>query len=331
MATDLGGLRCYAANSTFAAHKEWWLKDDHDNYVKYPSMDYTVKAARDWWASLPLLGDGDGTFEGHPVSELIDGVLADGAGYVRLPNVSDARREEQTDGKNKMIAQLQAAFTKANGGVVMANGISMYGGSTADPRRKPDDHNVWLLDYTNGILNEHIAVFEQVHHTNGSLIVDKVEECMQAIDAAAARDNHSKNVFVSTWPGPYSGIGPQGPEYAKAGPEPTPTTKDEWRDALRRHFSFALALYLSVVEANIYWFYGGVWYELHQGFVTCPEAPESCSAPPEWYPALQKSLGPPQGARKLVAGKKYEWTREFEHATVHLNLNNPNVSKVIFH
>jgi hypothetical protein len=38
----------------------------------------------------------------------------------------------------------------------------MYGGSTADPRITPDDHNLELLKHSTGILNEHIAVFEQV-------------------------------------------------------------------------------------------------------------------------------------------------------------------------
>jgi hypothetical protein len=126
LATDLGGLRCYAANATFAKHKEWWLKDDNGNYLPYPSLDWTVPAARDWWANLPLLGDGDGTFEGIPTSELIDGVLADGATFVRAPNISIERREELTDAKFKMVSQLQTIFAKANGGVVMANGIRYH-------------------------------------------------------------------------------------------------------------------------------------------------------------------------------------------------------------
>ena len=58
-------------------------------------------------------------------------------------------------------------FTKANGGMVMANGISMYGGANADPRR-PKDHNLEVLKYTNSIMNEHTAVFELVNSKNAS-------------------------------------------------------------------------------------------------------------------------------------------------------------------
>jgi hypothetical protein len=208
LATDLGGLRCYAANATFAKHKgkfliavqdpslmfaistaEWWLKDDNGKYLKYPSIDWSNAAARDWWTSLPLLGDGNGTFEGTPTSELIDGVLADGATFVRAPNISVARREALTDAKFKMVGQLQDIITKANGGVVMANGISMYGASADDPRITPDDHNLGLLGHSDGILDEHIAVFEQVEKKNASLRVQLVADNLVAIEKAAAMKN----------------------------------------------------------------------------------------------------------------------------------------------
>jgi hypothetical protein len=64
------------------------------------------------------------------------------------------------------------------------------------------------------------------------------------------------------------------------------------------------------------------------GIVACPEGPESCPSPTEWYPDLDDPLGAPMGQRVEVA--PCVWTREFEHATVHLNFNRPNESKVSF-
>lgn len=55
------------------------------------------------------------------------------------------------------------------------------------------------------------------------------------------------------------------------------------------------------------------------GFVPCPEAPDTCAAPPNWYPELAKPLGAPMGPRKQVG--PYAWEREFEHALVHLDLS----------
>jgi hypothetical protein len=334
-ATDTGGISCYAANSTYMSHPEWWLKDDSGAIVggaSKPMIDWQNAEARDWWVSIPLKGDGDGTFEGQPVSELIDGVLADGSGFSTLGlaagKISVARLESLADAHSAMVGAMQQACTKLNDGLVMANGISMYA-SQEDPRNA--DHHLSLLGVAGSVMNEHLAVFESVNHANASLNVETVSRNLDAIAAAAAMHNGTRSVFVSTWPGFFVGFGARGqpmyPPVAQGG-EVTPTTNDEWRDALRRHFDFAFALFLIVAEANTWFNYAGVWYELHQGYVTCPEAPESCMAPPEWYPKLDLPLGAPLGARKATG--EYKWAREFAHATVAVDLSDPKECAVTF-
>jgi hypothetical protein len=97
--------------------------------------------------------------------------------------------------------------------------------------------------------------------------LDKVSADLDAIVAASQSFNGTKAVFVQTWPGMYvdthftpSAQGPASvyPPVADGG-EPTPQNNAEWRSALRSHFSFAHALFLSVAEDNTYWFYGGYW------------------------------------------------------------------------
>ena len=337
-ATDQQGIHCYKAGDAFNKHPEWHLKDDEGNvYLERggPILDASNADARAWWTSIPLLGDGDGTYKGTPVSELIDGVLADSAGYGPFKNMSIARCEKLIDAKYKMMGDLQSMFTKANGGMVMANGISMYGGANADPRR-PKDHNLEVLKYTNSIMNEHTAVFELVNSKNASLKVDDTSQNLDAILAAAKMDNGSKTVFIQSWPGLYantnfrpSSKGPASvyPPVANGG-EPTPQNNEEWRAALRSHFAFAHALFLSIATPNTYWFYGAVWYSTEDGYLPCPENLNRCPAPPEWYPDLEKPLGAPLGDRKLIA--PYVWEREFEHAKVHVDLNQCNNSKVTF-
>ena len=75
--------------------------------------------------------------------------------------------------------------------------------------------------------------------------------------------------------------------------------------------------------------YAGYWYSSNTGYIACPDAPSSCPAPPEWYPDLKKPLGAPKGPRKLVS--PYVWTRDFEHASVRLDLFDRNASRVIYH
>jgi hypothetical protein len=172
---------------------------------------------------------------------------------------------------------------------------------------------------------KHTASFGQdVNSANASFNVETVKGEMELLDAALARDGGSKSVYIQTWPGLY--FHPQ--EYPPGG-EPTPTNNEEWREALRRHFSFAFAYYLSVAEVNAYWMYSGIWYDADQGYLPCNDDPSSCPAPQEWYPDLLKPLGAPLGKRTEVS--PYVFEREFEHAKVHLDLNRPNASIVTFH
>ena len=103
-----------------------------------------------------------------------------------------------------------------------------------------------------------------------------------------------------------------------------------WRSALVKYLPFNLAAFLTVAQENT-WFTQAVWYEDRQGFIPCPDAPDTCATPADFYAEyLDRPLGPPLGARRKVAA--YRWTREFEHATVTLDLDDPvGGSGVLFH
>ncbi len=320
-------ITCYRAHAEFAAHPEWQLKLDNGTRLPF-TLDWENPDAREWWTSVPLGGqNGTGLWNGVPVHTLIDGVLADGSAWSHYDGVALPRLEQLYDAHLRMIGQLQAAFdSTGNGGVVMANAISMYGGVNQDPRPQYD-HGAEALDWVAAAMNEHTAAFESVNRNNASLNVETVKTDMEVIDAALRRDNGSKLVFVQTWPGLYAGVQSYSP--VANGGEPTPTTIAGWRNALRSHFAFAQALFLSVAEPNAFWFYGATWYESHTGYIDCPEDRTTCPTPPEWYPDLQKPLGPPLGPRVEVS--PYVWRREFAHASVLLDLNMPNRSSTTYH
>lgn len=264
--TDQGAIGCYAANKTLNAHPEWWLKQDNGSYVPGPRIDFSVQAAADWWVSVPL----DPQW-GDP--KMIDGVLADGAGYGPIPGVSTARAETFYSAKKAAMAKMQAKYTALNGGIVMGNGLNMYGGANANPGHP---HDLDLLDSVGAVMNEHYAVFESVNAHNHSLNLEMVKTDLAIIEQAAS--DLTKNVFVSTWPGLFVGFGKDGFPLWPQGGESQPVGNDGWRKALSDHFMFAFASVLTVAGPNVYMTYG-VWYELHQGYVSCPEAPESCCTP----------------------------------------------------
>jgi hypothetical protein len=132
------------------------------------------------------------------------------------------------------------------------------------------------------------AVFESVSSVNASFNLDTVSQDLDAIVRASQMANGTKVVFVQTWPGLYvsTQFSPSKTGPAKVYPpggEPTPQNNSQWRNALREHYNFAQALFLSVAEANTFWFYGGYWYSSTTGYLPCPDDLDSCPAPPEWF------------------------------------------------
>jgi len=330
--TGLAAFRCYANKQVYEAHPEWWLRDDNGNVVD-GHFDFTIKEAAEWFVSIPLAA--------ADAADIIDGVLLDGAGFEKTRHISTDRLEQLMTAKLDMAAQLQAEFDKlGRGGVVMGNGFSEYNQSPTDP------HHFRILDSMHGILNEHFAAFEQVDRRTGALNKDKVSDVLDNIEFAST-SNSSKQVFCSFWAGHYVGFssepgpGHGWPKYfdnsqpcGSKSSTGTHCTRDQlysgWRQQLEKYLPFNLAAFLTVAQANT-WFTQAVWYQDQQGFMPCPDRPNSCALGDSFYADyLKKPLGSPKGLRKKVSA--YKWTREFEHATVTLDLNNPlGGSGIVFH
>jgi hypothetical protein len=94
-----------------------------------------------------------------------------------------------------------------------------------------------------------------------------------------------------------------------------------------------VALYLTLAEENVFMQYQG-WYMTYLGGLPCDIAPQNqgsnCNSPNEadWYKNLSYSLGAPLGPYS-VSGTVY--TREFENASVYLDLWNPQMASVTFY
>ena len=89
-------------------------------------------------------------------------------------------------------------MARINGPDDAARCFSRYGKPHEDPRY-PGGHNLRVLNFTNGIMNEHTAVFESVNKNNASFNVETVKRDMATLDAAALEQNGSKIIFVQTW------------------------------------------------------------------------------------------------------------------------------------
>ena len=314
-ASETGPLSCYNAYENFMQHPEWWLKDDAGKYVNnsnnIPVMDYTNANARRWWISVPLNGSTPETVtQGH----VIAGVLADSVGdasVVSKANISPHRMTALVNGKLQMMKEMQDLLTAVNGGEVICNGLSFYGDELDDGLR--------LLDYCGGVMVEHIGVFEDITPEN-KLNTTKMHQLIAVVQKAVST---KKTVVLGTWPGLLRGFGPGGPTWAGGN---APTSNAGWRKALVDKHPFALAMYLTLADTNV-WQQYEVWYSYTQGAVQCPDDPDSCSGPDPWYPALYQPLGAPKGPPQR-SGNTY--TREYQHATVYLDLDTPDSSYVNF-
>ena len=93
-----------------------------------------------------------------------------------------------------------------------------------------------------------------------------------------------------------------------------------WAALLNKWFPFNLASFLTVAGPSSY-FTQMVWYASYQGFLPCPDAPGTCCTPQPLYPEMQNKLGSPLGPRQQLG--PYRWVRNFEHAIVTLDLDDP--------
>ena len=317
--------------AAFRAHPEWWLRDDNGVPVignaGQPEwlgpVDWENEEAVEFWLSLFL--------SSPQAYATIDGILADGGSEydAQLQNVSAARKEALKLAKFSMLGRLQQIFTAANDGFVFANGMS--GGQIAPG----DEYNLKVLDYVGGMESERFAVFGQVDHETGALLKDKVVDMMLAIDNLTSVASGTKALLMNFWPGPIVGITDGWPSFAPGDPvnkQPNGTNAEKmagWQKLNLEYFPFNFIGFLMVASSRTF-FTQLTWYELSAGAVPCPTAPLSCTAPEGWYPDMNKPLGAPLGPRLQLA--PYKWRREFAHATVTLDLDDPlgNGSQIVW-
>lgn len=301
--SNMDGFACYAMYDYYLSQTQWHLKNDTGGIVHnaqgVPLLDYANTEATDWWANIPL--------NGTMYSDIIDGVLADISGPPKVTGIAEPRYSALVAGKAAMITNLQAKFKATNDGAVLQNVLTFY---------ENDHHEDWL-QYSDGAMAEHFAVFESADPQTGKLNATRVTEYLDTVTYAASL---GKFVVMATWPGVYTDV-------MKWANDTQPTTIAGWKEALVQKHTFALAGYLTVAEPTVYMQYE-MWYEgFAGGAVPCPTDPASCPAPDPWYPDLYKPLGAPLGPATRVGNV---FTRKFEHATSTLNLDDPDASTVVY-
>lgn len=78
---------------------------------------------------------------------------------------------------------------------------------------------------------------------------------------------------------------------------------------------------------------GWVWrrsvrQDIESGYAPCDDNRTLCLAPDDWHPAFSKHLGPPHGPAVQSGINGTVWTREFDGASVYVDLKNRSASQI---
>ena len=256
---------------------------------------------------------------GEPV---LDYLFLDGPDFQPLPNISAARNARLRAAKMAFFAGLQSQFDALPGGPrgAILNGVDdLETAQTFNPTG------------ASGVMVDHWTIL-QFLITGEPMDTDKCnvkppDVCgdfnLTAMDTlfSLVRSPVLSNMTlqVKGW------VGPTISQPGKWPPQlHTPAPGAERQRAMAERFNSELALFLLVAEDHMWWLYS--WFWSFDSFV--PGQPDS-DVPAGFFPQAKCALGPPKGPPARKAGT-WTYTREYEHASVFVDLTNRTACRVDF-
>jgi hypothetical protein len=308
MALELA--ECSTHSDEWNAHPEYWLKDDKGNYIKEHGtthmMDYSNQACADFFAGVYQSIFDVKLASGKPV---IDYIYMDGAGCSKTayqPGIGPARSAAICSGKLNMIATLQAKLNAAGEGQnLVLNGMDT-----------PETAALFVPTGAAGAMFDHWTILQYLNRSNGDFLVDAMDAGFSFVQSKIVSNI---TVQIKGWPGPIVKQKDQYPANI-----PTPKTPAELQSVGSERFNSELAFFLLVAEDSFYWLYSWFW-----GWDDWVPGESGSSVPNGFFAQAKCQLGAPKGKGARVAGT-WTYTREFEHATVFVDLMNRTASNVKF-
>jgi len=301
---------CSSHSKMWNSHPDWWLKDDKGSYIKEHGtshmMDFSNLQCANFFASVYLTVLDAKLPSGKPA---VDYIYMDGAGCSKTayqPGIGPARSDAICTGKMAMIAKLQALLNERGlGQNLILNGMDT-----------PVTAELFVPTGAAGAMFDHWTILQYLNRTNGAFLTGAVD---QAFTFAQSKLVSNLTVQIKGWPGPIVKQKDQYPPNI-----PTPKGPAELQRVGAERFNSELAFFLLVAEDSFYWLYSWFW-----GWDDWIPGQAASSVPPAFFPQAKCQLGPPKGKGVRVAGT-WTYTREFEHATVFVDLVNRTASKVEF-
>lgn len=322
---------CSSANVTWAKNRAHWImKGDNGTPItngKAGFFDVRQDAVQDWWVGhlVDLLSNVDSANKPY-----IDGVYVDGCPgehtSFKIPppaGITPAEWQAYSTALYAMVARLQAALnTKGHNQIAICNGLD--DNYSLEHVSAPSKYGELA-----GAMSDHFGVYNFINKTSGAWVPATTADLFFNVVRPSLIAN--KTVQIKGWAGPL--IGPR--QWITA--LHTPNTTSEIQTAMSENWNTALALFLLVAEDNMWWGYS--WFWGSEDYI--PVGP-SHTCPDDFYPQLKCALGAPEGPPQRVNSTSsslidddsddgsWKYTRKFAHASVHVNLEVREETKVVW-
>ena len=256
---------------------------------------------------------------------ILDYLFLDGPDWGTLPNISASRNAMLSAAKMEFFADLQNQFDALPNGLEHPRNIILNGVDTEETAKRFNPTGA------SGVMVDHFSIL-QFLLTGEPMDVDKCNVkpsdgiCghfnLTAMDAlftlVRSKTLSNMTLQVKGWVGPV--ISQQG-EWPTQMHTPTPGA--ERQKAMGERFNSELALFLLIAEDHMWWLYSWFW-----GFNSWVPGADS-DVPANFFPQAKCALGAPKGGPVRKKGT-WTYTREYEHASVFVDLTNRTAGRVDF-
>jgi len=308
---DVQVIECSNAYATYAKHPEWKLNSLKGNNSGVHYFDTRQEEFRDFWIDhLVSLAKQVDEETRKPV---LDGFFLDGLNCDELcflPNVSHAVSMEIWNSSVQMIHDFQAELDALGyDQLAIVNSL--------DSADKVATH----AEIASSSMVDHFGIIQFLDEETGDWLLEPMRELL--FDVIRSPLNVNRTLLIKAWPGPIIHQKDIWPDNSQ------PKTTKGMQIAAKSLLNTALALFLLVAEETSWLSYSWFW---HLG----DYAPfgEDHTCPDEFYPELKCPLGQPLGPPKEVSLNNkggYRYSREYEHATVFVDLNDKDWTFVSWH
>jgi len=246
-----------------------------------------------------------------PGVPLVDFVYIDGDPLIAsattyAPGIGPARSKILFDSMYECFGDIQSQMDAQGYGNVINNGCDTE-----------SSLSIHVATGTSGSMFDHWSILQFLSGAAGDFNVNEMDAAFQLVTSALASNVTTQ---IKGWPGP---IVAQKDKYPP-NIQPQPNTTANLQKIAGDRFNNELALFLLVASEKDFWIYSWFW-----SFDDYVPGNSDSSVPMEFFPQAKCALGPPSGPYERI-GKSWTYKRQFEKASVFVDLNNRTASKVTF-